>query len=104
MTEIAPFPLPSPVRGAAEAYRRLAAVLIEAAASGTDLGPRGHQIDLLREAIGTGLRDLVEAFVPVLDTLSADDPDRRALIAIVERFVLCIRAVLGAADRLSAEG
>ena len=50
------------------------------------------------------MRDLVEAFVPVLDTLSADDPDRRALIAIVERFVLCIRAVLGAADRLSAEG
>ncbi len=69
MTEIAPFPFPSPVRGGAEAYRRLAAVLIDAAASGADLGPRSHQIDLLREAVGMGLRDLVETVVLVLDTL-----------------------------------
>ncbi|SEO73560.1 hypothetical protein SAMN04487843_103266 [Methylobacterium sp. ap11] len=102
MTEISSFPLPSPARGGAEAYRRLAAILVEAASAGADLGPRGHQIDLLREAIQSGLRELVEAFVPVLDALSADDPDRRVLVAIIERFVVCIRAVLGAADRLSA--
>ncbi|AWB19828.1 hypothetical protein DA075_01805 [Methylobacterium currus] len=102
MAEIHLFPVPSPVDAAPETFRRLTAVLTNAARAGTDLGPRGHQIALLREGIGEGLRDVVEAMVPMLDALSDNDPARQALEEMIERFVLCIRAVLGAVDRLSA--
>ncbi len=85
-----------------DTFRRITAVLTNAARTGTDLGARGHQIALLREEIGEGLRDVVEAMVPMLDALPGDDPARQAQEEMIERFVLCIRAVLGAIDRLAA--
>ncbi len=83
-----------PLRFDAAANGRLTKQLAALVDAGVDLGPRHHQIAMIRASIREALRVLPEALDAAADLLPTDDPSRREAVDAVQRFTEVVEGVI----------